>query len=210
MSPIETVAARALLWASVGAATAVPALVVPAAVDPMLPGTIHLVLLGVFALALTAHLAPHADTPWFAGVAAAVGARAALSWTVVVAAVAGAVAVAAVPTAAALRYDASMQFLVLLTAGTIGWQTAATALGGRRRFGPRVGAVLGAVPIVVGVVVFRAYLDAVGVGPGGAWIVDGARFTRLVLPAEAVVAVAAFVVFSLGVARVGESVTPPT
>lgn len=207
MTPIESLAARTLLWATTGAAAAVPTLIVPGVVDPMVPGMIHLGLLGVFALTLTLHVAPQGDAPWFAALVAPVGARAALTWVVIGCAVTGAVAVATVPTAAALRYDASMQFLVLLTAVTIGGQTAAMTLGGRRRFGAG-GSLLGLIPIAAGIVCFWRYLDAVGTTTGGGWIVDASRIGTLVLPWQGLVSLACLVVFSLGVVRVDAEPQP--
>lgn len=192
---------RSLLWATVGAATAVPLLVVPGVVDPALPGVIHLTLLAGFGLALTFHLAPLADPPWFRGTGLGESGRAALTGIVIAAAVSASVAAATVPTAVALRYDASLQFLVLLAAVISAGQSALMALGTRAWLGPRAGVAAGLIPGVVTVALFWRYLDLVGTGPGGSWVVDGARFGTLVLPVEAVLTVASVIAFSRGTRR---------
>lgn len=201
MTPIESLAARTLLWATTGGAVAVPALLVPAVSDPVLPGVIHLVLLAIFAMGLTFHLAPLAEPAWFGGTDLGEAGRVALTRIVVVAAVSAAVAAATVPTAVALRYDASMQFFVLLVAVAIAGHTAAVVLGVRSRFGAGAASIAGAVPGLVASGMFWRYLDLVGTGPGGSWVVDGSRIGTLVLPVTAAISILAWTAFSLGVRR---------
>ena len=135
MTPAEHSAIRTMIWASAGSAAAVPLLIAPPTDDPMLPFTLHLIALTLFIVALTFHLAPITDREWFGGTSLSSSARWALggAWTVVL--VTGATGLVALATAAALRFDPSLQFLAVLSALDIAWVVAAIGVGARRRWG---------------------------------------------------------------------------
>ncbi len=198
MTPSERALTQTLLWTSVGAAAAVPLLVIPPPDDPLPTLVLHLVALTVFAATLAFHLAPLADEGWFTSGSLPVRVRAALAGVVVVVLTAGAIGLVTLATSAALRYDASLQFFQLLSAGGIAWIVAALTVGLRRRFGWRPAAA-GAV-IVAGVCVWSVwrYLDAVGFTPAGGWVVDGDRIASLLLPAVLGAAATAAAGFALG------------
>lgn len=198
MSSVETALIRTLLWTSVGVAAAFPTLVVPAPQDPRLTALVHMTLLGLCAMALVFHLAPLTDEPWFGGGNLGLVGRRAAGWLAVTAMVIASAATVAAATAAALRYDPSMQYLIVVGAAFAALPGALAALGTRRRFGP--GAAAAAAGVIAGVVVWSLwrYLDRVGVGVDGAWVVDGARFGTLVVPFLAAAWVAAAMLFTAG------------
>jgi len=189
--PSERAALRTITWSAFGCLAALPMLAVPRPDDPLLLVTIHLAGLVLFGVGLTFALAPLADDAWFGG-------RQALSWVWVVVLTVGAVGIVTLATSAALRYDPSLQFLQALSALDIAWAAAALVLGLRRLGGRRV-AVAGSV--VLGVVcvwsIWR-YLDTVGFGPAGEWVVDGSRIMTLVLPFDMGAAVMALTAFAFG------------
>lgn len=202
MTPAEQSAVRIMIWASAGAAAAVPLLIAPPTDDPMLPFTLHLIAVTVFIVALTFHLAPISDREWFSGTSLSMRARWALAgvWTVVL--VTGATGLVALATAAGLRFDPSLQFLAVLSALDIAWVTAAIGIGARKRWGGGAG-VAGALMIgTVCVWSIWRYLDTVGFAADGGWAVDGGEIARLVLPFDVMAAVIAAVVFSAGVRSV--------
>ena len=182
MSSTETFLARTLLWTSVGVAAGFPTLVLPAPVDPRLTVVIHLVVLGVFVIGLALHLAPLTDEPWFAGRDLGTVGRRAVTWVTTVTAVTASAATVAAVTAASLRYDPSMQYFVVLGADAAALPVAMAILGGRRGFGTGPAVAIGAVLGAAVVWSLWHYLDLVGVGVDGSWVVDGARFGSLVLP----------------------------
>lgn len=198
MTNPEQVLIRVLLWASSGAAVAVPVLVLPQPEDPLLTVTIHLSLIVLFGMALAFHLAPLGDEPWFSGLDIGESTRTVLTWVVVAALVAAASGVAAVATAAALRYTASLQYLVLLSVLGIVMTLTLTVLGTRRGWGGSV-ALWSAMTVgVIGVWAIWRYLDSVGIGADGGWAVDGAAVMRLVVPFDLVRWAIAFTAVSIG------------
>lgn len=199
MTATESLLARTLLWMTAGAACAIPVLVLPQPEAPLLTVTIHLSIVVLFGLALAFHLAPLADDPWFSGLEMGIAGRRALTWIVVIVAVTGASGLGTIATSAAFRYDASLQFLQLLSALDITWAAAAIVLGARRRFGGPVAVWSGIALGVVCVWAIWRYLAIVGFTAEGGWLVDGAELMRLVLPYDMGAALVAIVVFSLGV-----------
>jgi len=168
----------------------------------MLPFTLHLVAVTLFIIALTSHLAPITDRIWFTGTRLSARGRWALGgvWTVVL--VTGATGLVALATAAALRFDPSLQFLAVLSALDIAWVVAAIGIGARKRWGGTAG-LAGALMIgAVCVWSIWRYLDAVGFAADGGWAVDGGEIARLVLPFDLMAAVIAVAVFSTGVRSV--------
>ena len=178
---------------------AVPLLVAPPIDDPLLPFTLHLGAVTVFVLALTFHLAPLGDGVWLAGSSLSGRGRGAFAGVWLVALVAGATGLVTVATAAGLRFAPSLQFLALLSALDIAWVVSAVGIGARRRWGGRVGGAAAAVAGVVCAWSMWRYLDTVGFADDGGWVVDGGEIARLVLPFDAIAAIVAVVVFSLGI-----------
>jgi len=201
MSPAERTLARGLLWMTTGVAAGLPLLVIPQPDDPFLTFVVQLSVIVLFGTGLTFHLAPLADEPWFAASSLGRRARTGLAGIVVVVVVTGAVVLATLATSAALRYDASLQFLQLISALDIAWVVAAFTLGLRWRFG-RGPATVGALAMAAVCVwsIWR-YLDVVGFTAEGGWLVDGARIASLVLPFDLMAAVLAVGAFLAGVGR---------
>jgi hypothetical protein len=192
MAAAERAALRTMVWAGSGCLMALPLLAVPQPDDPLLLVTLHLSALVLFGLGLVFALAPLGDESWFGGNRWLTGV-----WTVVM--VTGAVGIVTLATSAALRYDPSLQFLQSLSALDIAWAAAALVLGLRWWRG-RSAAIAGA--FVLGVVcvwsIWR-YLDVVGFGAGGEWVVDGSRIISLVLPFDMAAAAMAVTALVLGV-----------
>jgi hypothetical protein len=115
--------------------------------------------------------------------------------------VTGVVALVTLASSAALRYPPSMQFLQLLSAVDIAWVVAAFVVGAGRAWGRAAAIVGGAVVGIVCVAAIWRYLDIVGFGPNGEWIVDGAELWRNVIPADMVAALTAIGVFAYGARR---------
>ncbi|MDH3731731.1 MAG: hypothetical protein OES13_11540 [Acidimicrobiia bacterium] len=195
--PAERALATAFRWTVAGALVALPALAIDISGHVVAISTWHLIALVIFEVALALTLAPVADEAgWFSNVAEP--ARSVAAAASVVALVTGAAALVTMATSAALRFDPSMQFLQLLSALDIAWVVAAAAIGARRRWGSA--AATGAA-IAIGVFcvwsIWR-YLDTVGVGPLGEWVVDGSELMRLVLPNDMIAAVVAVSLLVIG------------
>ncbi len=199
LGPAERAAVRVMLWATTGAAAAVPVLVLPAPEDPLLPATVHLSAVVLFSVALSFHLAGLVEEEWFTETGLSATARRALGGLWIVVLVAGAAGVVTSATAAAYRFDASLQYLQVLAALHAAWVEAAVVIGLQRRFGSRV-AVAGALA-TAGVWVWSVwrYLDAVGFTSSGGWAVDGGEIARLVVPFGAGVGAVAVTLFAVGV-----------
>jgi hypothetical protein len=91
------------------------------------------------------HLAPLTDDPWFGDTGLGVVGRRAASWVATAAAVTAGSATVAAATSVVLRYDPSMQYLVVLAADAAAVPISLAILGGRRRFGPAAAAALGVI-----------------------------------------------------------------
>jgi hypothetical protein len=198
VNPAETLLVRTIVWTAAGAAAGFPALVIPQPEDPRATVVIHLALLAAFLLALTFHLASVTDRAWFTRTRLGPVGRRAASWVVAGAAVTACAATVAAATAVGVRYDASMQYLVVLGADAIALPSSLAVLGARRRFGGGVAAGVGTVLAAAVVWSLWRYLDVVGVGPGDGWVVDGARFGTIVLPVIAGAVAVGLALFSLG------------
>lgn len=195
--PAERALATAFRWTMVGAAASLPLLAVDISDHVVAISTWHLLLLVEFEVALALKLAPIADeSGWFSDLAEP---RRSLAAAVsVVALVTGSAALVTLATSAALRFDASMQFLQLLSALDIAWVVAAASIGARRRWGT---AAASGTAIAIGIFcvwsIWR-YLDTVGVGGDGEWIVNGRELMRLVLPNDLIAAVVAISLLEFG------------
>jgi len=198
VNPAETLLVRTIVWTATGAAAGFPALVIPQPEDPRATVVIHLGLLAAFLLALTFHLAEVADRAWFTETRLGPVGRRAAAWVVAAFAVTACGATVAAATSVGVRYDASMQYLVVLGADAIALPSSLAILGARRRFGGGAAAAIGVVIAAAVVWSLWRYLDLVGVGPGDGWLVDGSRFGTIVLPVIAGAVVVGLVLFSAG------------
>lgn len=201
MTAAERAALRSSLWMLVGAAAAVPVLVLPAPDDPMLTFVVHLSILTIFGLALAIHLSTLLDEAWFSGSRLSERARAAAAGVWLVILTTGATALVTLATSAAFRYEPSLQFLQLLSALDIAWVVAAFSFGLRWWLGPGAARIGGVAMGAVCVWSIWNYLNTVGFTPEGGWLVDGADIARLVLPFDVMAAILAVVAFSIGVRR---------
>lgn len=209
MTALETLLTRVLLWATAGAAFALPVLFLPEPGDPLPTASIQLALILLFGLSLTFHLAPLADVPWFAGLEMGEVGRLALSWIVLISAVAVACGIAMGATSIAFRYDPSLQYLQLLAAVGLSATMSAIALGARRRLGPATAlwaACLAGAACVFGL---WRHLGDTGVGADGAWVIDGPGLMRLVIPYVLGAIVIAIALFSAGVRADGSRLPDP-
>lgn len=161
--------------------------------------TLHLTALVLLGLLVAVDLSRFLHVPWFAGVGPVV--RRFGTAAAVVALSTGVVALVTLASSAALRYDASLQFLQLLSALDIAWAAAALTLGGFWLWGRTAGIAASAVLIAVCVWSIWNYLRIIGFGPEEGWLVDGAALLRYVLPYDMAAAVTAIVVLILGSRR---------
>jgi len=203
---MERAVLAAVPFLLVGLLLSLPLLLVGWEPPPTTLVIVHLSALTVLGLGAAVWLAPFAGDDWFLGRAWPTGWRLVASGVVVVVLVTAMVALVSLASSAALRYPPSMQFLQLLSAVDIAWVVAAFVIGAERAWG-RSAAVAGGV--IVGVVCVAAiwrYLDIVGFGPDGEWIVDSAQLWRNVIPADMVAAFVAIVVFVYGTWRRVQSI----
>ncbi len=201
-SPIERALLIAFPWLAGGLLLAPLGLLFgPVGPQPTQRMLIHLSLLVLLGLAIADRLVELLQLPWFP----------ATPWNSTTRRLAGAVVLVIVPTgvvglvtlasAAALRFDPSVQFLQLLSALDIAWVVAAALYGLallEDRFLARGGALLlGA--LCVGSL--WNYLWVVGFTEDGRWLVDGAQLLRLVIPVDVVAALVTTVLLVAGVRR---------
>lgn len=205
---LERALARAVLWTLGGAAVSLPLLAVPPPESSQLLiySTVHLSALVAFGLVVISDLVRLVDDTWFAWIGS-VGRRIAAGASVVALSV-GVVALVALPTSAALRFDPSLQFLQLLSALDIAFAAGATLVGFRWWVGSKTGVAAGAVVGVICIWSIWTYLDVVGFAPDGGWLVDGSALMTYVLPYDMAAAVVAVVSLVAGSRRVGRANAP--
>lgn len=202
MSAVERALLIALPWLVGGLVVAPLGLLLgPAGSDPMARLLIHLAILVVFGLLIADRLIALLSGPWFAGT----------EWSETTRHLAGAIVLVIIPTgivglvtlasAAALRFDPSLQFLQLLSALDIVWGAVAV-LYGMYLVEDRSMA-HGSALIFLGACVgsLWLYLSVVGFTPAGGWVVDARELIRYVLPADAAAAVVAVTFLVVGVRR---------
>jgi hypothetical protein len=192
---------RCVVWATTGAAAALPLLVVPEPGDPTTTLMIHLAALSGFGVALAFHLAPLADGEWFVGTGSGPIVRRGAAAGLLVAAAVVSTGVVAVATAAALRFDASVQFLQMLAAVGITAVAGSAGLGVRRLAGRGAAATVAMGTAALCIWSLWRYLDLVGFGADGGWVVDGAQIRRTMLPVFLGSGFGALVVFVVAVGR---------
>jgi hypothetical protein len=192
---MERAVLAAVPFLLVGLALSLPLLLMPGPVTITMV-IVHLAGLVVLGLVAAWRLAPLAGGDWFLGSGWSSFWRLAASGVAVVFLVTGMVGLVTLASSAALRFPPSMQFLQLLSALDIAWAGTALIVGTWRLWGGRAA-------IVAAVVL--GFLDAVGIGPSGEWIVDAAALNRHVLPFDVIAAVAAVVMFVLGTRRAAQA-----
>lgn len=157
---------------------------------------IHLTVLQLATLLFVMETARLTDVPWFQDVRFPWLASAAS----LIAAAVGFSALLTLATSAAARYDASLQFLQLLSSVDIAWVVSALYIGARTLAGIRLAVPAGLALIAGCIWSISAYLSEVGFAAAGGWLVDGGQLLRIVLPADAAAAVVSLAVL-LGAAR---------
>jgi len=200
---------RALLWTIPwligGLVAALPLLLVDTSANLFAWFIVQLSALVFFGLALTIRLMPLADEHWFEAAGWSTRVRLVASGVSIVVLATGTVGLVTLATSAALRYDPSIQFLQLLSALDIAWAGAALVIGANRAWGRTAAIASGGVLGVFCVWSIWNYLNTVGFGPDGSWIVSGSDMMRLVIPFDMAAAVVAVSVFAYGVVRAGQA-----
>lgn len=168
--------------------------------------TLHLAALVLLGLLTAFRLEPLAGGDWFLGRPWSPFWRLSASGVAIVFLVTGVVGLVALASSAALRYPPSMQFLQLLSALDIAWAATALIVGLHRGWGRWVAIAGGAALAVVCVWAIWRYLDVVGLGPDGAWIVDAGALFEHVLPYDTAAAIAAVAAFLLGTRRAAQAI----
>ena len=205
MPQIERSLLRSLPWLIGGLLASLPLLLVDTGDHLQTWFLVHLSVVVLFGLALTFVLEPLADANWFVATGWSTSVRLIASGASIVALVTGVVALVTLASSAALRYDPSTQFLQLLSALDIAWAGAAILIGVTRLAGRVWGAIAGLVLGVFCIWSIWNYLDTVGFGSDGEWIVSGSDLMTLVIPYDMAAAVVAVILFLLGVRKVAHA-----
>lgn len=189
MPPLDRALARALVWLLAGLAGSVPLLALSRPEDPTAWFLVHLSVLVAYGLGLAWWLAPLARADhWFPGLGRS---RAFASIAALVIVDTGVVALVGLTSAAALRFQPSLQFLQLLSVLDIAWAGAAISIAAFVLWGRRAAIASGLALGVFCVYSIWRYVDIVGLGPDGEWIVDGRELMVNVIPFDMVAAVVA-------------------
>ena len=186
---------------AIGLIGSIPLLLVRWSPPPFTIVIVHLaalVLLGLIAVIL---LAPLAGDGWFVGHGWSPFWRLAASGISVVFLVTGMVGLVTLASSAALQYPPSLQFLQLLSALDIAWAGAALVIGVHRAWRLPAAVTAGTLLAIICVWSIWKYLDIVGFGPTGEWIVDSEALARYVLPFDVAAAVMAIGAFVFGTRR---------
>ncbi|MEN8233932.1 MAG: hypothetical protein ABFR89_03280 [Actinomycetota bacterium] len=186
---------------AVGLIGAVPLLAISWSPPPTAIAIVHLAVVVALGLAASLRLAPLAGDDWFLGRSWSASLRLGASGVAVVFLVTGMVGLVTLASSAALRFPPSLQFLQLLSALDIAWVGAALIVGAYRAWRLPIAAAAGATLGIFCVWSIWKYLDVVGFGPEGQWVVDGGALVRYVLPFDVIAAVMAVAVFVYGTRR---------
>jgi hypothetical protein len=209
MAPIERALVRATAWLMVGLLASVPLLLIDVGTDPMAVLMVHLGILVTFVLGVAVVLLPFTGPDWFDGSGWSASRRLAGSGIGVIVLATGVVGLVTLASSAALRFDASIQFLQLLSALDIGWVVAAFVVGGRRLWSPTTATAAGATVGAICVWSIWNYLSTVGFGPNGEWIVSGEDLMTRVLPYDMAAAAFAVAIFVVGTRKAAQAIEQP-
>jgi len=204
-APIERAVIAAVPFLAAGLVLSVLMFVLPSATTIAVV-TFHLGGLVLLALLAAFRLEPLAGSDWFLGHPWSPFWRLSASGVAVVFLVTGVVGLVTLASSAALRYPPSMQFLQLLSALDIAWAATALIVGLRRGWGRWIAIAGGVVLAVVCVWAIWRYLDVVGLGPDGEWIVDADALFEHVLPYDTAAAIAAIAALVLGTRRASQAI----
>ncbi|MFQ5555799.1 MAG: hypothetical protein ACE5GC_10580 [Acidimicrobiia bacterium] len=174
-----------------GLAVAPLLLLVPNSGTPTVRLITHLAALVALGLILAFRLAPRLDQPFFAHRGWAPRRESIGTGIALVVVVTGVVGLVTLASAAALRFDPSLQFLQLLSALDIAWAGAAMVVGARHLWGRTASVVSGVVLGAVCVASIWNYVRIVGYTSDGGWLVDGSRLMTLVIPLDTLAAIVA-------------------
>ena len=179
---LERAVLRAVGPLLLGLAVSVPLLLLPRPSNRGTDFLIHLIALVAFSFTLTWRLAPLSNARWFPHRRWSVQTERLISSASLIVIVTGVTALVTIASSAAMQYQPSLQFLQLLSALDIAWVVAGTMLAARLLWGWVAGLIAGWMMSVVCVLSIKLYLDEVGLTDSGAWLVDGERMLRLVIP----------------------------
>ncbi len=171
------------------AALAIPLLAVPRG-NLLVSITIQLSILTILMYALADKLVPMTSEPWFGG-SASIRAKRFGTAAAASALVTGFGALVGLATAAALRFQPSLQFLALISALDIAWVVTATMVGTFWLAGRRASRIAGAIVGAACVFAFWRYLYNVGFTETGGWLLTASDLNRYVLPFDVAAAVIA-------------------
>ena len=188
-SPMERAVLATVPFLGVGLLASLPLLLISWSAPPFTLVIVHLTGLVLLGLAASIRLAPFAGGDWFLGQSWTPFWRAIASGVSVVFLVTGMVGLVTIASSAALQYPPSLQFLQLLSALDIAWAGAALVVGIYRAWRLPAAVIAGSVLAVICIWSIWWYLDAVGFGPNGEWIVDASVLMRRVLPFDIAAAV---------------------
>ena len=210
MVPIERALLRTVPWLVGALVLSLLLLFVDTANSTLAAFIVQLVVLVVFGLILANLLAPLGTSQWFVGTGWSRFTRLVAGGIGLVVLVTGTVGLVTLASSAALGFDPSTQFLQLISALDIAWVGAAVTIGAYRAWGRGLAVAGGTIIGIVCVLSIWSYLDHVGFGPSGEWIVSSADLVRFVLPFDVVAAVIAVGLFLFGARRAAQATEQPS
>ncbi|MEA3510797.1 MAG: hypothetical protein U9R51_05110 [Actinomycetota bacterium] len=200
-TPMERAVLATVPFLAIGLIASVPLLFVRWSSPPLTIVIVHLAALVLLGLVAVIRLAPMAGNDWFNGQSWPPFWRLTASGISAVFLATGMVGLVTLASSAALRYPPSLQFLQLLSALDIAWAGAALVIGVYRAWRLPAAVTAGIVLAIICVWSIWRYLDVVGFGPAGEWMVDSAALAKYVLPFDVAAAVMAIVAFVFGTHR---------
>ena len=206
---LEAALLRSLRWLAGGLVAAPLLLFIPQPSHESLLAwsTVHTTAMVMLGFATMLDLARYTDEPMFTSITS-VSLRRFTTAGSLVALVTGVVALVTLATSAALRFDASLQFLQLLSTLDIAWSVAALYFGVRWLRGERSARLAGGILSLICIWSIWNYLRIVGFTDGGGWVVDGGALLRWVLPFDTMAAVMALTALTVAVRQPTEHRSP--
>lgn len=199
--PTDAAVRSAFPMLVVGLAMAPLLLFVPAGWSRFAVFIVHLSAVVMLGLVAAWRLKPLVRAEWYPTMPWSVVTRRLVGGVTLVVIVTGVVGLVTLATAAALRFQPSLQLLSLLSTLDIAWAGAAIVFGAQRRWGHRATVIGGMLLAVFCVASIWNYLRVVGFAADGGWNLVGAEVTRLVLPGDMLAAVVAAAILWSGMRR---------